>query len=221
MKKMKKYQLVLVSLLSLLIYSCSEITNVNIETTSKTGVKGKNLQLKAIVKSKGNIDTTVTWSIVGQKSNETLIEKSGLLKIAENESADSITVEVISVVNSTKKASISIIPIVNKELFYGKWVTKDKDILVINEKSYDWKFAPKVNPKSVTFSDIKWSPIKIKEKYWEEKGFIDGYSLSGVANGYNSTLNCMEGQPFEYSFYINKDKNEIFDGGQIYLKKDK
>ena len=216
---MKKYQVGLVCLLSFLIFSCSKITDIKIETTSKEVIKGKSLQLKAIVKAKGDIDTTVTWVIVGPKSTETSIEKNGLLTIAENESADSITIEAISVGDTTKKSTYSIVPILNKELFYGKWVTKEMDILVINEKSYDWKFAPKANPKSVTFSNLKWSSVKNKDKYWNEKGFVDGYLISGVSNGYNSTLNCMEGQPFEYSFYINKDRKEIFDGGQVYLKK--
>lgn len=72
------------------------VKNVSITPTKVTVAQGENYPFLAEVKGSGNLKGTVTWSIKGQKSEETKISDTGVLTIGVDEAAETVTVTAMS-----------------------------------------------------------------------------------------------------------------------------
>ena len=86
-------------------FSTSRTTVSSVAVTPKTAntVKGGNVNLQAVVIGSGFYDRSVTWSLSGANSTETVITAAGDLHIAADETAKTITVTA----KSNAKSSIS------------------------------------------------------------------------------------------------------------------
>ena len=86
-------------------FSTSPATVSSVDVTPKTAnaVKGGNVNLQAVVLGPGFYDRSVTWSLSGANSTETVITAAGDLHIAADETAKTITVTA----KSNAKSSIS------------------------------------------------------------------------------------------------------------------
>ncbi len=69
---------------------------------------GEECQFTAEVKGINNPGTGVQWAVSENKSISTTITSSGLLKVAENESAEEFTVIAMSAADSSKKTSVKV-----------------------------------------------------------------------------------------------------------------
>lgn len=85
-------------------------SNVNVTevivTPSATSVqKGQSKQFEAKVLGEGDVDVSVTWSVIGASSTDTTISDGGLLKVSAQETAKSLTVRAISNSDTTKSGT--------------------------------------------------------------------------------------------------------------------
>ena len=80
---------------------------VGVTAPQDSAQAGTSLQLSATVKNY-EITDQVVWSMSGAKSSATILSENGLLTVAEDEGASSITVTATSVEDSTKSGSKSI-----------------------------------------------------------------------------------------------------------------
>ena len=75
--------------------------------------RGDTQQFTATVFTSGGASNAVSWKISGNNSNDTIISTSGLLSIADNEAATTLTVTATSVFDTSKSASAAVtIPVV-------------------------------------------------------------------------------------------------------------
>ncbi|MGN8913581.1 glucosaminidase domain-containing protein [Anaerofustis butyriciformans] len=75
----------------------------------------------------GSPAQTLKWSISGQKSSDTTISSTGLLKIASNETAKTITVKAVSTLDSTKSATATVNVFVKEDNDNSEVTNPDKD----------------------------------------------------------------------------------------------
>ncbi|MGO5359300.1 glucosaminidase domain-containing protein [Anaerofustis sp. LCP19S3_F7] len=75
----------------------------------------------------GSPAQTLKWSISGQKSSDTTISSTGLLKIASNETAKTITVKAVSTLDSTKSATATVNVVVKEDNDNSEVTNPDKD----------------------------------------------------------------------------------------------
>ena len=88
-----------------LVDSMKSITSVTI-TDGQTAAKCASTEIVATVvndKTKGGWSSKLKWSITGNKSKKTFISPSGILYVANDETADIISVTAMSVQNMSKK----------------------------------------------------------------------------------------------------------------------
>jgi len=83
------------------------ITGVRIKSDVGTVKQGKTLRFDVAVDAHGGASPNVTWSVTGNKSATTSIS-SGLLAVAQNESAETLTITATSAFDPTKKASATV-----------------------------------------------------------------------------------------------------------------
>ena len=77
------------------------VTDVTVDPAVASVVKGDSFTFSAVVE--GTVDVkTVTWAIEGNNSYDTEIDENGKLTVAEDETANTITVMAISTVDDTK-----------------------------------------------------------------------------------------------------------------------
>ena len=90
-----------------LVYSdaTSDVTNVTVTPSTATLSKGASLQLTVTVATTGLASKDVTWTISSQLSS---ITQNGLLTIAPNETAATITVTATSKGDANKKGTATI-----------------------------------------------------------------------------------------------------------------
>lgn len=87
--------------------TATESTDPIVESVSVTPKKatveaGKTHQFTAEVSVKNGAAQTVTWSVSGNKSKTTTVSAAGLLTVAENETAKSLTVKAVSTEDESK-----------------------------------------------------------------------------------------------------------------------
>jgi hypothetical protein len=82
------------------------ISGVVISPAATSVQKGTTQNFTAIVSGTGAYDSTVTWSVDGIA--ETTISETGLLTVAEGETATSLTVTATSTIDNTKSASATV-----------------------------------------------------------------------------------------------------------------
>ncbi|MCL2087921.1 MAG: dockerin type I domain-containing protein [Oscillospiraceae bacterium] len=76
------------------------ITSVTISPPESIVRQGDTQQFTAEVMGLFNPDQTVTWSVTGRTSNNTVISEDGLLTIAQNERAATLTIRATSTINT-------------------------------------------------------------------------------------------------------------------------
>ena len=79
------------------------VSSVDVTPATANTVKGGNVNLQAVVRGPGFYDRSVTWSLSGANSTETVITAAGDLHIAADETATTITVTATS--NATPSIS--------------------------------------------------------------------------------------------------------------------
>ena len=84
------------------------VTSVTISPDAPTVAKGATQQFTAEVVTTNFAPKGVTWSITGQAVDGTTIDQTGLLTVAANETASSITVTATSVFDTTKKDTATV-----------------------------------------------------------------------------------------------------------------
>lgn len=85
----------------------SAVEAVTISAGMEFAVPGKTLQLQAAVSGTGDVDTAVTWSVTGGSAG-TSIDANGLLTVAADETAESLTVTAVSVANPAVSDSLEL-----------------------------------------------------------------------------------------------------------------
>jgi hypothetical protein len=78
------------------------VTSVTVNPKTVSVVKGQTQQFSAGVSTSGGAAQTVTWTVTGNGSSGTTISTSGLLTVAANESAGSLTVRATSTADSSR-----------------------------------------------------------------------------------------------------------------------
>ena len=91
-------------------FSAIEITRLSVSVTPAAAntVKGGNVNLQAVVDGTGFFDHSVTWSLSGANSTETVITAAGDLHVAADETAKTITVTATSNADPSKSGSSTI-----------------------------------------------------------------------------------------------------------------
>lgn len=72
------------------------VSSVSVTPATANTVKGGNVNLQAVVNGSGFFNRTVTWSLSGANSTETVITAAGNLQVAADETAKTITVTATS-----------------------------------------------------------------------------------------------------------------------------
>ena len=80
----------------------STITSVTVEPSTATVQTDSTQQFNATVSGTGDYDQTVTWTVEGAVSDGTTIDQNGLLTVAADETATTLTVTATSNGDSTK-----------------------------------------------------------------------------------------------------------------------
>lgn len=87
----------------------NSITSVSVEPNTANASPGSSIQLTATVNGTGLYKKTVTWSIDGQEASGTHIDpSSGVLVIAADETADTITVTATAVDGTSGTATVTV-----------------------------------------------------------------------------------------------------------------
>lgn len=84
------------------------ITNVTVTPANAQVGKGAQLQLSAEVKATGFANKKVSWNVKGAISDKTTITPNGLLVVGSDETAARLTVEAISLADSSRSGSATI-----------------------------------------------------------------------------------------------------------------
>lgn len=88
--------------------SPGEVVAVTVTPATANTVKGGNVKLQAVVKGAGFFDRSVTWSLSGANSTETVITAAGDLHVAAGETAKTITVTAKTNARPSKTGSSTI-----------------------------------------------------------------------------------------------------------------
>jgi formylglycine-generating enzyme required for sulfatase activity len=86
----------------------SVVTGVSVSAASATVNKGGTVQFSATVTGTGNPAQTVTWTIAGTVVDGTAIDGNGLLTVAGDETAGSITVKAASTADTSKSGTATV-----------------------------------------------------------------------------------------------------------------
>ena len=84
------------------------VTDVAVTPETATVQQGRTQQFTATVSGEGSIDESVTWSLSGNSSYDTTISADGLLSVAADETASTLTVTATAKGDSTKRASATV-----------------------------------------------------------------------------------------------------------------
>ena len=84
------------------------VTGVSVSPAGATVEAGKTVQFSASVRGTGGYDDSVTWSVSGRESDGTSISADGLLTVAADETATSLTVMATASGDSSKSASVTV-----------------------------------------------------------------------------------------------------------------
>lgn len=81
------------------------VASVAVTPESTSVIRGETKQFAAEVAAYGGVDAAVTWTLEGAESPDTTLSPEGLLTVAEDEPADSVTVTATSVYDPTRSGS--------------------------------------------------------------------------------------------------------------------
>ncbi len=84
------------------------ITGVTVDPATATVEAGKTQEFTAKVEGTGDVSQDVTWSVEGKNSTSTTISATGLLTVAADETAATLTVTATAVGNSGKSATATV-----------------------------------------------------------------------------------------------------------------
>lgn len=87
---------------ALLTTATSAISSVTVSPATADAAVGTSLAFTATVAATGFIDSTVAWTVTGAAKDGTKIGRDGILTIAADETAESLTVKATSVADATK-----------------------------------------------------------------------------------------------------------------------
>lgn len=85
-----------------------QATAVTITPAAPSTTKGQQIQFQAVVSGTGYIPQDVSWSVTGQQSQDTKINRAGLLTVAADETANSLTVKAISGYNPSISKTVTV-----------------------------------------------------------------------------------------------------------------
>lgn len=85
-----------------------QATAVTITPAAPSTTKGQQIQFQAVVSGTGYIPQDVSWSVTGQQSHDTKINRAGLLTVAADETATSLTVKAISGYNPSISKTVTV-----------------------------------------------------------------------------------------------------------------
>lgn len=85
-----------------------QATAVTITPAAPSTTKGQQIQFQAVVSGTGYIPQDVSWSVTGQQSQDTKINRAGLLTVAADETATSLTVKAISGYNTSISKTVTV-----------------------------------------------------------------------------------------------------------------
>ena len=84
------------------------ISKVSVSPKSATVTQGEVYPFTATVSGKGNLTGEVTWSMTGQKSENTTISESGVLSVDKEEEAESVVITATSVEDGNYWGSVTV-----------------------------------------------------------------------------------------------------------------
>ena len=84
------------------------VTDVAVTPETAAMQQGSTLQFTATVSGEGSVDQSVSWSVSGNSSDDTTIGADGLLSVAADETASTLTVTATVTSDSTKSASATV-----------------------------------------------------------------------------------------------------------------
>ena len=91
-----------------MIFESGEVLSVSVTPATVNVEKGKTFKFTAEVNGTGNFDGRVQWVLTGANSAGTSIDEEGLLTVAADETATTLTVTAVSVGDSEKQASSAV-----------------------------------------------------------------------------------------------------------------
>ena len=91
-----------------LIFESGEVLSVSVTPATVNVEKGKTFKFTAEVNGTGNFDGRVQWVLTGANSAGTSIDEEGLLTVAADETATTLTATAVSVGDSEKQASSAV-----------------------------------------------------------------------------------------------------------------
>lgn len=195
-----------------------EVESVSISPDTASVEVGKKQQFKGDIVVKDGAETTVTWSVKGNKSKSTTISETGLLTVAKDETAASLTVRVTSKADATKyaEATVNILrPAVPKK---GKAFTvgdlKYKVTKSASKNGTVTVTAPKnKNVKTISIpSTVKINGYTFKVTAIADKAFKNNKNLKKATIGNNVTFigaSAFEGDKKLTSVTIGKGVTKI------------
>ena len=157
--------------LVLFLFSCSNVTSVSMETRPESAIKGKSIQLTAKLTGEGKPDTTINWTILDKVSSGTSISKTGLLSVAENETAYTLKIKASALQDTAKYDTLTIKLSLNPELFYGTWKSDVGTKAVLTNSAWNQYYT---SGNFYNVIDLKWFPI-INDDIATKGDYPEGY----------------------------------------------
>jgi len=192
--------------LVLFLFSCSNVTSVSMETRPESAIKGKSIQLTAKLTGEGKPDTTINWTILDKVSSGTSISKTGLLSVAENETAYTLKVKAAALQDTAKFDTLTIKLSLNPELFIGNWTKPTGERAVLTKEAWN-QYYPGGNFYNVL--ELKWFPI-INDDIATKGDYPEGYLCFGIIGKVNRINDAYSGSSMKNKIFMSKDKTKIF-----------
>jgi hypothetical protein len=192
--------------LALFLFSCSKVTSVSMETRPEYAIKGKTIQLKAKLTGEGKPDTTINWTILDKVSSGTSISKTGLLSVAENETAYTLKVKAAALQDTAKFDTLTIKLSLNPELFYGTWNKNNGNYAKLTKEAWNQYYT---DGNFYNVVDLKWFPI-INDDIATKDDFPEGYLCFGIVGKAYNIKDTYSGKAMKNKIFMNKERTKIY-----------
>ena len=137
-----------------LIFESGEVLSVSVTPATVNVEKGKAFKFTAEVNGTGNFDGRVQWVLTGANSAGTSIDEEGLLTVAADETATTLTVTAVSVGDSEKQASSAVTVLTGES---GEVLSVSVTPATVNvEKGKTFKFTAEVNGTGNFDGRVQW-----------------------------------------------------------------
>ena len=176
------------------------------ESRPEFAIKGKSIQLTAKLTGEGKPDTTINWTIIENLKSGTTISKSGLLSVAENETANTLKVKAYALQDSTKFDTLTIKLSLNPELFYGTWKSNVGTKAVLTNSAWNQYYT---SGNFYNILDLKWFPI-INDDIATKGDYPEGYLCFGIIGKVYNIRDTYTGESMKNKIFMSKDKTKIF-----------